>query len=203
MNLHSTLGGQVVVPPSADPESALVPIFWQHGVAVIPGVLAEAELESLREEAVRLQKAAQNQEIEAKALASRPTVDGGELFERVDPVTPYSERFAALGGDDRLLAPVRAILGTASPFVMKDKLIFKFPRDRGYLLHQDFTYYSRPENEADHILAAAVTLDPITRENGGFAFALGCHDRRQPAPASDPRDVDPAAVADKPRQRDL
>ena len=198
MNIHSDPGAQVFVAQSADPITSLLATYRKTGVAVIPGLFAETELADFRKEATRLQKAAQDQQIDPKALANRTTVDGGELFERIDPLLPFSKSFAALGDDGRLLTPVKAILECAAPFLLKEKLIYKFPTDRGYLLHQDFPYYARPENEAGKIMTVALTLDPIIRENGGLTFYLGCHDRLQPAPASDPRDVDPAAMAGMP-----
>lgn len=194
MDMPSDPKERVFVPEGPDRIASLVETYRATGVAAVSGFLSESTLSRLCAEATRLQQAAENSGIDAKMLASRPSVDGGTLFERVDPVCPCSEIFAALAHDDRLLEPVKAILETDAPALMKDKLIYKVPSDRGYLLHQDFPYFSGAENAPGKFMTAAIPLDPITPENGGLSFFLGCHDRVQPAPTSDPRDVDPAAM---------
>ncbi len=195
MDMRSSPAERVSVSEGPNRLAAIVETYRSTGVAAVTGFLEDGELARLRAEADRLQQAARRSGIDSKMLASRPTVDGGQLFERIDPVRPCSEIFAALAGDERLLEPVKAILETDSPTLMKDKLIYKFPSDRGYLLHQDFPYFSGPENEPGKFMTAAIALDPITQENGGLSFFIGCHDRVQPAPANDPRDVDPAALS--------
>ncbi len=194
MDMPSDPKERVFVPDGPDRIASLVETYRATGVAALPGFLDEREIAQLCAEATRLQQAAERSGIDSKMLARRPTVDGGTRFERIDPVRPCSETFAALARDERLLEAGKAILGTDAPALMKDKLIYKFPRDRGYLLHQDFPYFSGAENAPGKFMTAAIPLDPITRENGGLSFFLGCHDRVQPAPQSDPRDVDPAAM---------
>ena len=82
--------------------------------------------------------------IEQRRVALRPSVGGDKVFERLDPVCDIAPACAAISQHAQLLAFAGELIG-GEPFLFKDKLIYKFPKDAGYGLHQDFPYYDLTE----------------------------------------------------------
>ena len=183
----------VFVSPAGDP-AEVASVYARNGVAVVPDFIGTQLLAELRAEAKRLEDNYSRGELERKIVAYRPMVEGGEIFERIDPVCHLSPLFGDLSQDVRLLAIVSHLLNDPAPVLMKDKIIYKLPTDKGYLLHQDYPYLIESRDHFDNLLNAAINLDAITPENGGLKFYLNCHNRLQPAPPTEPRDVAPEAL---------
>ncbi|NWG45748.1 MAG: phytanoyl-CoA dioxygenase family protein [Alphaproteobacteria bacterium] len=183
----------LVFPAEALGGAAAEAAYRRAGAVVFENVLTPDALAALQRETDRLQTEAGGRPDAAIRLARRPTVDAQTIFERIDPVCDLSPPLAALAADPRLLAFAGRLIG-GQPFLFKDKINYKLPRDRGYLLHQDLPHLDGCEGMGAEMTVAVLCIDPLTDENGGLTMYLGYHDDQLPAPPGNPRDVDPSAV---------
>jgi ectoine hydroxylase-related dioxygenase (phytanoyl-CoA dioxygenase family) len=121
----------------------------------------------------------------------------GRIADRLDPVCPRCPEIAAIAD----LPEVKALAATAlggEGALFKDKLITKWPGTAGYLPHQDYGYWESLGIPADEILTVLIALAPMTKETGALEVWPGQHRfGRLPAPADEPRDVDPTAMVGK------
>lgn len=169
--------------------------YRQHGVCVIARLVPPDIVVALRAEADRLVSAVAG--MAGSITGSRPALDGSMLFERLDPVSDESPLIAELAVEKTLLALAGRLTGGGG-VPLKDKLIYKFPGDKGYNLHQEFPYFHECDISPDELVIIGIAIDPMRSDNGELTFFLGYHDSVQPAPAHNERDVDPSAVS---RQR--
>lgn len=105
--------------------------------------------------------------------------DGGRILEKFDPVTDVSPVFAALARDERILSPLRQLLG-GEPVLFKDKVIFKPPGAGGYGPHQDYTWWQ--PFPADTLVSVMVAIDGADAANGAIELIPGRHHRHYTAP---------------------
>ena len=183
------------VDQSGMPLDAVMRAYRALGVVMLQGFFDAGEVAALAAEADLLLGKYREGRIEARRVALRPAVDGAHIFERFDPVCDIAPACDALARHPDLLALVSGLIG-GEPFLFKDKLIYKFPGDAGYGLHQDYPYYDLNEALKDRVVTVAIAIDEASGEAGGLQFYLKRHDRVQPAPPGDPRDCDPAALSD-------
>jgi ectoine hydroxylase-related dioxygenase (phytanoyl-CoA dioxygenase family) len=181
------------MPETTSTADSVLADFRDNGLALIRSAFPASLVAEWSAECDRLHECYRNNELRSLHCAFRPTIDNKNIFERIDPVCDVSEVFAELARDSRILDPIGDLLGE-KPALLKDKLIYKFPGDAGYKLHQDQPYIA-PEAYASKIAIAAVAIDAIAPENGALSFFLGRHHALQPAPKDAPRDVDPEALA--------
>lgn len=121
----------------------------------------------------------------------------GKIADRLDPICPRCPEVATLAALPSITALARATIG-GPVGLFKDKLITKWPGTAGYLPHQDYGYWQELGIPADEILTVLVALAPMTKETGALEVWPGQHRfGRLPAPADEPRDVDPAAMQGK------
>ncbi len=106
-------------------------------------------------------------------------MNSGNTPERVDPVVDISPVFANLVADNRLLAPLRALLGD-NVILFKDKLILKLPETDGYIMHQDWAWGWQDLCPADDILSVSVQIDGADPENGSIELFGGYHHKLLP-----------------------
>lgn len=173
---------------------AIARAYRSLGVVAIRNFYSREKIAPLASEADKLLAKYEAGVVDSKRIAYRPTIDGGEIFERLDPVCDIAPAYDAVSRDPRLLELVEHLIG-GKPFLLKDKLLYKFDSDKGYNLHQDYPYYYLTEPLKDQVVTIAIAIDSVSQADGSLAFILGCHDKIQPAPDNKPKDVDPAAIA--------
>jgi len=173
---------------------AVTRAYRSHGVVAIRNFYSPPKIALLGRQADALLAKYKAGEIDPKRIAYRPTTDGGQTFERFDPVCDIAPAYESVSRDARLVELAKALIG-GKPFLLKDKLIYKLVGDRGYALHQDYPYYNLTGSLKEQIVTIAIAIDTISQADGSLAFNLGCHDKIQPSPNGEPKDVDPAAIA--------
>ena len=162
--------------------------FQRNGFVKIPALISQHRVTSARAELDRL-CACPELFGENPAAAPRTDANGRSVYDRLEPVRPVSPFFERLTHDPCVVGPVAQLL--SDPLLFKEKVIFKPPGTSGYLAHQDFPYWEFLEIPADDILTLMLVFDPTDARNGALELYKGLHDRQLPAPASEPRDVDP------------
>jgi ectoine hydroxylase-related dioxygenase (phytanoyl-CoA dioxygenase family) len=128
------------------------------------------------------------------------TEDEGQLdLRKVQPVNDLSAAVAAASTDERLLGPMRQLMG-AEPVLMEEKLNYKqmadIPQflaaiplrhgDSRFFLHHDWGYY-RSQGYPPETLSSVVTIDETREDNGPIRVIPGTHLSDWPL-----RDPDPA-----------
>jgi ectoine hydroxylase-related dioxygenase (phytanoyl-CoA dioxygenase family) len=171
--------------------------YRAHGVVAVRNYFSADVIGELANDADMLYVKLQDGEIDPARVAYRPTVDGGKIFERFDPVCDISPAARKIAHAESFRELAARLVG-GEPILFKDKLVYKLNGDRGYGLHQDHPYYDFDESLEGRVATMAVAIDEISDKDGGLQFYLGCHDRVQPAPAGEPRDVDAEALAGRP-----
>lgn len=169
--------------------------YARDGYIVRPALFDTGELERLREESDRLVERVVR---ESLTLGERsPRLDGQRRDHRVSvrklqPVADLSERFAALAQDERLLRPLRELLG-CEPMVMEEKLNVKQPLARddaldrlavdageeGFEFHTDLAYFYL-DGYPRETLSSAIAIDACTDDNGPLRVVPGSHLRTWP-----------------------
>ncbi|MEQ9002219.1 MAG: phytanoyl-CoA dioxygenase family protein [Pseudomonadales bacterium] len=160
------------------------------GFLVRRGVLRAAEVAALRD-------AAERTALAAAALAARGRsyhLDGNRFadadgvtvqFEHgagsgtvrvVEPAHVFDPRWDALLDDDRLVAPMRALVGCDRVALWTDKLNLKRPREgSGFRWHQDSPYWIHDCGHVDRLPNVMVILDDATAANGCLRIIRGSH----------------------------
>jgi ectoine hydroxylase-related dioxygenase (phytanoyl-CoA dioxygenase family) len=111
-----------------------------------------------------------NRAVIVKWEDDREHVQGIEPFAHLHPV------FNTYGRDERLLAPMRSILGVDQVVMYTEKLNLKRARIGGpIVLHQDYPYWVPISDKADQIANAMVFLDDSNESNGCLQVAPGSH----------------------------
>ena len=100
------------------------------------------------------------------------------VVDRMDPVLDISAVFRGLADDERVLGPVRDILG-GDVFLFKDRLIYKMIGTRGYQIHQDYSWWQEFPRD---LVNVAVAIDAADAENGALELFPGYHGRLLSAP---------------------
>ncbi|HUR79098.1 MAG TPA: phytanoyl-CoA dioxygenase family protein [Acidimicrobiales bacterium] len=188
-----------------------VDAFTHDGIVVLPDLFTEAELEAFRAEADAIALLSVGATV---ALGKRhPRLDaklhhdGRLTLRKVQPVNDLSPLLASIAFDERLIAPIRQLIGD-EPVLMEEKLNYKQTLDtqhldlsgiansalmrspgsgiEGFALHHDWGYY-RQQGYPEDTLSSAVTIDDCAGR-GPIRVALGSHSRdvelADPDPAS-------------------
>lgn len=183
------------IPVFAGAESggeALDAAYSAHGVCVIKGLLQSRMVTALRAEADRLKD--ETDSMPEGVAGFRPALGGSVVFERLDPVSSVSPLIAQLAVEESLLQLGGRLTGGGGA-LLKDKLIYKLPGDKGYDLHQEFPYFHECDILPDEVTVIGIAIDAMRPDNGELVFFLGYHDTVLPAPAYNARNVDPGAVS--------
>lgn len=168
--------------------------FAANGYLVLPGLVSEHDIESLRGEAHGLLT-----ELLAEMSASatdNPRVtwwrlDSGQPYVlKVKPVVDLSPTAAALAGSPELTGVVGALLGGGPPELMEDKVMYKqtvaldadwaTPPVLGEEVrkHTDAAYFAA--RGYHRVLTVAICLDECTPEAGALRVWPGTHRRQIP-----------------------
>jgi ectoine hydroxylase len=180
---------------------AQVAAYERDGFVILPS-LFEDGLEELRAEADRLLAMAVNSSValgEKHPRVDLAVVEGGVNIRKLQPVNDLSEVIAAVSADERLIAPMRQLMGD-EPVLMEEKLDYKqvvrtdadltflqasVPDDH-FPLHHDWGYY-RAQGYPENTVSSAVAMDE-TAGRGPIRIIPGSH--RDEAPLRNP---DPAS----------
>lgn len=141
--------------------------YRTDGYAVIRGVLAQAEVDDLQEEARRVLE-------ESAALLGLPEAPGSELESSVlcvHQVHKLSPAITDLGRDSRLVEPLVSIIGEHVKLV-QTQLFYKAPGMPGNPWHQDEAKIPTRDRS---LVAVWVALDPASVESGCLLVVPGSH----------------------------
>lgn len=178
--------------------------FGEEGCLVLPEVFSPQETAAMAAEADRLLEMAINCSL---ALGGRsPRLDALRMpddaetldVRKLQPVNDLSELFRRVSGGERLLGPLRQLLG-AEPVLMEEKLNYKqriacpvflqrIPTPVGddrFFLHHDWGYY-RMQGYPPEILSSAIAIDEVTSAKGPLRVLPGSHKREWPLKDPDP-----------------
>lgn len=178
--------------------------FNREGYLVFPAAFDADEVRQMSDEADRILAYILNASIAVGSID--PRLDAMESVEhpgvldvrKLQPVKDLSETFRRLTEDERLLGPMRQIMGS-EPILMEEKLnykqlvqgqafldVFPLPKsvDRFYL-HHDWGYF-RQQGYPPEILSSAIAIDENTHESGPLRVIPGTHLKEWPLKDPDP-----------------
>ena len=99
-----------------------------------------------------------------------------DVVHGIEPFAHLSPSLEAWGCDERLLAPMRELLGYPDIELYTEKLNLKRPHHGGANpLHQDYPYWVRSAENAAEIATTIIFLDDSTIENGCLWVVPGSH----------------------------
>lgn len=166
--------------------------YQADGFITVGGLLTPDELGDLRGEADRLWDDRALFEAGNLRACARRTLDGGQVFDRLDPVNDLSPVFRRFSVDDRLMALARSAIGE-DVRLFKNKIIYKPPGVLGYDLHQDLPYIPL-DLPSDAIAIVMISIDAADAESGPVEFFPALHHKVLPGEVDEPRNVDFAAI---------
>jgi len=183
--------------------------YQQDGYLVLPAVFNKREVGQMANESSRL---AQWQVSISLALGGpTPRLDvqrrnGNVVLRKIQPVNDVSPVFTKYSGDERLVRPLRDLLG-CEPVLMEEKLNYKqlLPGnpdvvtgeegDDSFPFHTDLAYFWLDGYPAE-TLSSAITIDATTEENGPICVVPGSHRRDWPIRTDWPPVLVDGAVGD-------
>jgi ectoine hydroxylase len=99
-----------------------------------------------------------------------------DVVHGIEPLAHLSPELDRWAHDDRLVGPMRAIVGDPEPMLFTEKLNLKRPRHGGpNPLHQDFPYWREPADDPARVATTIVYLDDSSVENGCTWVVPGSH----------------------------
>lgn len=165
--------------------------FEARGYVVLPAVFNTEELAAMRREADFILELMINSSLFHKRQSGRldmcMTKDDLHMVRKVQPVNDLGLAIAQASADDRLLEPMRQIMGD-EPILMEEKLNYKQSLGlkvegikarraaSDFPIHNDWAYYSA-QDYPQSILSSAIALDDNTAESGPIRVWPGSHTR--------------------------
>ena len=167
--------------------------YDEEGYLVLPALFNKREIGSMASEATRL---AQWQVAISLALGEpTPRLDvqrrnGHVVLRKLQPVNDVSPVFARFSRDDRLITPLRDLLG-CEPVLMEEKLNYKqvlpgnpdvvtgADPDESFPFHTDIAYFWLDGYPLSTV-SSAITIDDTTRDNGPIMVVPGSHKKQWP-----------------------
>jgi ectoine hydroxylase-related dioxygenase (phytanoyl-CoA dioxygenase family) len=166
--------------------------YQRDGFLIRPAVLADGELAEVRDAAERTVAAAAalantghgyvldgNRFVDAEsATVQFEHSPDSETVRVIEPAHRFDRRWEALIDDERLVAPMRALVGSDRVALWTDKLNLKRPREgSGFRWHQDSPYWMHDCGHVDQLPNVMVTLDDADADNGCLRIIRGSHRR--------------------------
>jgi ectoine hydroxylase-related dioxygenase (phytanoyl-CoA dioxygenase family) len=189
------------VPHPSEPKPALAPeerAAWERdGFVLRPGAFSAAELDALRDAAERVVARSEaglapsqasyaidgNSYVEV-AIEGRPSTvqlehsPGSRTIRVIEPFHHLDPSFERLVDDPRIVAPMRALVGSARVALFTDKLNLKRPREgSAFGWHQDSPYWAHFCAHLDRLPNVMLALDDAGPENGCLRLIPGSHRR--------------------------
>jgi ectoine hydroxylase-related dioxygenase (phytanoyl-CoA dioxygenase family) len=163
--------------------------FERDGYLVLPNTFSPTEVAELQAEADYLLEVMVNASLAQGRTSRRLDIctseDGTQVVRKLQPVNDTSLRFSRLASDERVLGPLRELMGD-EPVLMEEKLNYKQPLptpvkalktqplNDSFPVHNDWAYYAE-ENYPQTTLSSAVLLDDFTPESGPLRMWPGTH----------------------------
>ena len=166
--------------------------YRKRGFVELDGLFSLDEVAQMRTEADRILELAINSSLALRACNDRLDLreaGGRQVVRKIQPVNDLSEFLTGISNDDRLLDPMRSLLG-CEPLLMEEKLNFKRPLSQrlpietrpaedGFPFHHDWGYY-RAQGYPQETLSSAVFLDECAPDSGPIRMVAGGHLREYP-----------------------
>ena len=164
--------------------------YREDGFFAREAVFSASEVEALRAAAERVAEAAarasetgdgyaidgnryveaSNSTVQFEHAADSETIRVIEPFHHFDPL------FDALLDDERIVEPMRGVIGSDTVALWTDKLNLKRPREgSGFRWHQDSPYWTHACSHVDRLPNVMLTLDAAHEGNGCFRVVRGSH----------------------------
>ena len=103
---------------------------------------------------------------------------GSRTVRVIEPFHALHPAFERLVDDPRIVAPMRALVGTAEVALFTDKLNLKRPREGSrFQWHQDSPYWAHFCRHLDQLPNVMLALDASDERNGCFRLIPGSHRR--------------------------
>ncbi|MHB8718501.1 MAG: phytanoyl-CoA dioxygenase family protein [Candidatus Dormibacteria bacterium] len=187
-------------------DDATVAAYRADGYIVLRHLFDSADVELMRSEATRLLEWMVNASLVVGETSPRLDVcQRGERVSvrKIQPVNDLSPELDRLCHDERLLAPLRQLLG-AEPIVMEEKLNYKqlidVPLRAGrdgdnFEYHHDHAYF-RQQGYPEETLTVGIMVDGTMPQNGPMRMIPGSHTREWPLLSDGPPLIVPGSVDD-------
>ncbi len=173
--------------------------FHEQGYLILPGRFDADEAARMREEADHILTMIINSSLANGRKSGRLDIcngsSGQQVIRKIQPINDLSLFLARISADERLLAPMRQIMGD-EPIVMEEKLNYKEPlpepvpgieakqiTDR-FPVHSDWAYY-KAQNYPQTILSSAICMDDCPADSGPIRVWPGTHQADLEHEASD------------------
>jgi phytanoyl-CoA hydroxylase len=102
--------------------------------------------------------------------------DHPDVLQGVEPFAHFDSALRRLGGDPRLVDPMRDLIGSSEIELFTEKLNLKRARQGGSIvLHQDYPYWTENSEHPEEIATAILFLDDAHGGNGGLEVLPGSH----------------------------
>lgn len=163
--------------------------FYEQGFLVLPERFDSQEVSRMREEADHILELVINSSLatgrQSRRLDIRALSESNWMVRKVQPINDLSLYLSEVSADDRLLAPMRQIMGD-EPILMEEKLNYKQPvdgpigdlsarqMDDRFPVHSDYAYY-KAQNYPSDILSSAITMDDCRPDSGPIRVWPGTH----------------------------
>ncbi len=155
--------------------------FRRDGYLLVESVFTDSELDAFRDAADRILELSINSTVALgrrhPRLDAKLHPDGSVTVRKIQPINDLDPRLAAIANDERLLGPLRQLMGD-EPVLMEEKLNPKHTVDtrhldlgvlaessfnreigmEGFHLHHDWGYY-RQQGYPENTLSSAVAID--------------------------------------------
>jgi ectoine hydroxylase-related dioxygenase (phytanoyl-CoA dioxygenase family) len=180
--------------------------YEHNGYLLLDPLFSEAELAKMRSEADRLIETTVNASLATGEVSPRLDLqrrEGKLVLRKIQPVNDLSEVFTEVASDERILRPLREILG-ADPALMEEKLNYKqiLPGDleieaqeegEAFPFHTDLAYFAL-DGYPRESLSTSLFIDETTAWNGPLRVLARSHLQDWPIQKGWPPLVEPSAV---------
>ncbi|MDA0323938.1 MAG: phytanoyl-CoA dioxygenase family protein [Verrucomicrobia bacterium] len=163
--------------------------FRTNGYLILKNVFKAAEVRRMQEESDYLLALIINSSLahqrRSGRLDWRKNSTGEQIVRKLQPINDLSLTFTRLSEDERLVGPLRDIMGE-DPILMEEKLNYKQPlpspvegldirtMDDYFPIHNDWAYYAE-QKYPQSVLSSALLLDDCTTSNGPLRVWPGSH----------------------------
>lgn len=163
--------------------------FNENGYLVLANIFSPEEILEMQQEADYVLELIINSSRangrKSGRLDWRENSSGTQVVRKIQPINDMSLRFSQVSQDERLLGPMREIMGE-EPILMEEKLNYKQPlpdpvegleicqADDDFPIHNDWAYYVA-QNYPQSILSSALLIDACTPDNGPLRIWPGSH----------------------------
>jgi ectoine hydroxylase-related dioxygenase (phytanoyl-CoA dioxygenase family) len=163
--------------------------FHEQGYLILPERFNVEEAAHMREEADYILTLIVNASLankrESGRLDIRNVSSGQQVVRKIQPINDLSLYLAQVSADERLVAPMRQIMGD-EPILMEEKLNYKEPLpepvagmeakqlDDLFPVHSDWAYY-KAQNYPQSILSSAICMDDCNANSGPIRVWPGTH----------------------------